>query len=232
MRRAGGARDRHDGHVRRLVVVFHAVCLPRRARDGRQPQRLLEPDGPVHRRHHARDPPPALRALLDEGDARHGPRADGRAVHAPADAGHGAEPHLLPPHREGRHRLLPAGGRRGPAGRGRPHDRRLPQVRRGAGRGRRRGHDVEVEAERRRSAGHGRPVTAPTPRALRDVRGAAGGDVRVVRCRGRGRAALPAAAVDVRGSQRGCRQAAPPAPDFAGAAAAGEGRAARDAPRR
>ena len=29
-----------------------------------------------------------------------------RAVHAAADAGHGAQPHLLPPHREGRHRLL------------------------------------------------------------------------------------------------------------------------------
>ena len=30
----------------------------------------------------ARDPAPALRALLDQGDARHGAREDGRAVHA------------------------------------------------------------------------------------------------------------------------------------------------------
>ncbi len=202
VRRAGGARDRHAGHVRRLVVVFHALRLSRRALDGRSPQRLLESDGPVHRRHHARDPAPALCALLDEGDARHGPRADGRAVHAAPHPGHGAEPHLLPPLREGRHRLLSAHRRRGPAGRGRPHDRCLPQVRREAGRGRRCGHDVEVQAQRRRPAGHGRPVRRGCRAALRDVRGAARGDVRVVR-RGRRRcAALPAPALDVRGSER------------------------------
>ena len=32
-----------------------------------------------------------------------------RAVHAAADAGHGAQPHVLPAQRPGRHRLLPAG---------------------------------------------------------------------------------------------------------------------------
>ena len=99
VRQAGAARDRHDGHVRRFVVVLHALHLPRRDDDGRRAQRLLDADGPVHRRHHPRDPAPALRALLDQGDARHGPREDRRAVHAPADAGHGAQPHLLPPHR-------------------------------------------------------------------------------------------------------------------------------------
>ena len=31
-----------------------------------------------------------------------------RAVHAPVHAGHAAQPHLVPPQREGRHRLLPA----------------------------------------------------------------------------------------------------------------------------
>ena len=36
---------------------------------------------------------------------------DRRAVHAAADAGHGAQPHLLPPQREGRHRLHRAGRR-------------------------------------------------------------------------------------------------------------------------
>ena len=35
--------------------------------------RLLDADGPVHRRHRARHPAPAVRALLDQGDAR--PRA-------------------------------------------------------------------------------------------------------------------------------------------------------------
>ena len=39
-------------------------------RDGRRRQRLLDADGPVHRRHRARDPAPAVRALLDQGDAR------------------------------------------------------------------------------------------------------------------------------------------------------------------
>ena len=34
--------------------------------------RLLDADGPVHRRHRARDPAPALRALLDQGHARPG----------------------------------------------------------------------------------------------------------------------------------------------------------------
>ncbi len=75
-----------------------------------RPQRLLEPDGPVHRRHRARDPAPPLCALLDQGDARHGPRQVRRALHATADAGDGAQPHLFPPHREGRHRLLRARG--------------------------------------------------------------------------------------------------------------------------
>ena len=32
----GEARDRHDGHVRRLVVVLHALRVPRRADDGRR----------------------------------------------------------------------------------------------------------------------------------------------------------------------------------------------------
>ena len=32
VRRAGEARDRHDGHLRRLVLVLHALRLPRRSR--------------------------------------------------------------------------------------------------------------------------------------------------------------------------------------------------------
>ena len=90
-----------------------------------------------------------------------------------------------------------------------------PQVRRQAGRVRRRGHDVEVQAERRRPAGHDRPVRRGCRAAVRDVRGAAGGDVRVVR-RGRRRcAALPAPAVDVRG-RRAPTPSSPrrPHPDF------------------
>ena len=35
VRQAGAARDRHDGHVRRFVLVLHALLLPGQARDGR-----------------------------------------------------------------------------------------------------------------------------------------------------------------------------------------------------
>ena len=165
MRRSREARDRHARHVRRLVVVLHALCVSRCADDGRCAQRLLEPDGPVHRGHRARDPAPALRALLDQGDARHGARQVRRALHAADDAGDAAQSHLLPPYREGWHRLLRAGERRRHARRGGPRHRRPPQGRRAARRVRRRRHDVEVEAQRRRSAGHHRASTAPTRRA-------------------------------------------------------------------
>ena len=83
--------------------------------------RLLDADGPVHRRHRARDPAPALRALLDQGDARPGPGEDRRALHQPAHAGHGAQPHLLAPRRQGRHRVLRA--RRGRGRRSMPRAR-------------------------------------------------------------------------------------------------------------
>ncbi len=36
LRRAGATRDGHDGHVRRLVLVLHALLLPGRADDGRR----------------------------------------------------------------------------------------------------------------------------------------------------------------------------------------------------
>ncbi len=90
------ARDRHDGHVRRFVLVLHALyAVPDADDDGRRAHRLLDADGPVHRRHRARDPAPAVCALLDQGDARHGARQVRRAVHEPAHAGHGAERDVL-----------------------------------------------------------------------------------------------------------------------------------------
>jgi hypothetical protein len=74
MRRAVAARDRHDGHVRRLGLVLHALRLPGcQGRHGGCAQRLLDADGPVHRRHRTRGAAPAVRALLDQGDARHRP---------------------------------------------------------------------------------------------------------------------------------------------------------------
>ncbi len=70
------ARDRHDGHVRRLVVVLHPL---RRRPQGttaawdRDDGRLVAAGRPVHRRRRARDPAPAVRALLHEGAVRRRP---------------------------------------------------------------------------------------------------------------------------------------------------------------
>ncbi len=97
VRRALAARDRHDGHLRRQLVVLHALLRPEaRRRDGRRRHDVLDADGPVHRRHRARHPAPAVRALLDQGDARPEAGHDRRALHPAADPGHGAEPHLQP----------------------------------------------------------------------------------------------------------------------------------------
>ena len=75
VRAAGAARDGHDGHVRGLVVVLLPLRERRqRPRDGRRARRVLAAGGPVHRRHRARHPAPAVLALLDPGDAR--PRPD------------------------------------------------------------------------------------------------------------------------------------------------------------
>ncbi len=74
VRRQGAPRDRHDGHLRRLVVV-----LPALLRRQQRPRRVgslgsagVDARRPVHRRRRARDPAPDVRALLHQG-AR-GPR--------------------------------------------------------------------------------------------------------------------------------------------------------------
>ena len=75
LRQARAARDRHDGHLRRQRRGTSCATATRRTTRpwSAEGARLLDADGPVHRRHRARDPAPALRALLDQGDAR--PRA-------------------------------------------------------------------------------------------------------------------------------------------------------------
>ena len=75
LRRAGHPRDRHHGHIRRLVVVLPAVHRPVDARRPVQPsgRPALDARRPVHRRHRARHPPPALRPLLHPGPHRCGP---------------------------------------------------------------------------------------------------------------------------------------------------------------
>ncbi len=93
VRRPRQARDRHDGHVRRLVVVLRPVH-----RREERPRALRAVEGEVlaagrllQRRRRARDPAPDLLAVLHARlpRPRHGrPR---RAVHAAPDAGDGAE---------------------------------------------------------------------------------------------------------------------------------------------
>ena len=173
-----------------------ATAAPGAPDDGRRAQRLLDADGPVHRRHRARDPAPAVRALLDQGDARHGAGEVRRAVHAPDHAGHAAEPHLLPRNDKGGIDYFPPDRGEADARRARPHRRRHHR-RRHAGRVRRRRQDVQVRAQRRRPAGHDRPLRRRHRAPVRDVRRRAR---RTLRCgptpASRARP-LPAPAVDV-----------------------------------
>ena len=66
-----GARDRHLRHLHGVVVVLRALHLPRpRDRDARpRARQLLAAGRPVHRRYRARDPAPAVLALLPQADA-------------------------------------------------------------------------------------------------------------------------------------------------------------------
>ena len=166
---------------------YMRYCSPDAASlDGRRPQRLLDADGPVHRRHRARGAAPAVRALLDQGDARPRPREVRRAVQAPVHAGH-ADPRLLLPRGRGRQEALVLPGRdrhrvrrQGPAGerhraRGRP-----------AGDLRRHREDVEEQEQRRRAARHHRQVRRRHRARVRDVRRPAGPE-RGVEQLGRGR---------------------------------------------
>ncbi len=71
MRRPGPARDGHDGHVRRFVLVFsalHRSVEHQRADDGRR-GRAMAAGRSIYRRHRTRDPAPALFALLHPRDA-------------------------------------------------------------------------------------------------------------------------------------------------------------------
>ena len=75
VRRTGEARDGHDGHLHRLVVVL--VPLPVAAQ-GRRPGRPgdgrdVDPGPAVHGRRRARRDAPAVQPLLDQGDARRRP---------------------------------------------------------------------------------------------------------------------------------------------------------------
>ena len=89
VRRPGAARDRHDGHVRRLVLVLPPLHRPAQRRGAVRPRdgRLLAAGQPVHRRDRARDPAPDVRALLHEGAERPRPARLPRAVRAALQPG-------------------------------------------------------------------------------------------------------------------------------------------------
>ena len=69
LRRSGAARDRYVRHLRRQLLVFRPLLQPARRRaGGARGGRSLDAGRSVYRRHRARDPAPALFALLHPGD--------------------------------------------------------------------------------------------------------------------------------------------------------------------
>ena len=146
VRQAGAARDRHDGHVRRFVLVLHALRLPGSddamvdARDDYWMPVDQYIGGIEHAILHLLYSRFWTKVMRDLG-----PGQVRRAVHPPADAGHGAERDLLARTTQGGHRLLQPGRRRDRAA---TTSGRIAgatsEVRRPAGRVRRHRHDVEV----------------------------------------------------------------------------------------
>ena len=90
VRRPGPARDRHDGHLRRLLLVLPALPRPAQRRGSVRPRagRLLDAGRQLHRRDRARDPAPHVRALLHEGVRGHGHALGAGAVRQPLHPGH------------------------------------------------------------------------------------------------------------------------------------------------
>ena len=74
MRRGGQTGNRHFRYLHGILLVFRAIYLRRPGRrHARRTRPLLAAGGSIHRRHRARDPASALRALLLQADAQRGP---------------------------------------------------------------------------------------------------------------------------------------------------------------
>ena len=89
VRRPSPARDRHDGHLRRLVVVLPALPRPAQHLAAVRPRGrgLLDAGRQLHRRGRARDPAPDVRALLHQGARGHGDARRAGAVRPPVHPG-------------------------------------------------------------------------------------------------------------------------------------------------
>ncbi len=91
MRRAGTARNRHARHFHRFELVLRPFHLAARGNGALRSRgaRLLDAGRPVYRRHRARDPAPALFALLDPRHARGADDQPRRTVRRAVHPGHG-----------------------------------------------------------------------------------------------------------------------------------------------
>ncbi len=198
VRRQGGARDRHARHLRRQLVVFPALRFDARrpavrSRGGQE----MAPGRPVHRRHRARDPAPALRSLLDPRAGPHRQAGGDGAVRQPVHAGHGDARDLFAPRGRARGVLL--------AGRGNAHCRRGDADRRLAADHRPGHQDVEVEEEHGRPGRDRRPLRCRRGALVHAVGFAAGTRPAVVGSGHRRLLALrPAPVAAVRALRRGC----------------------------
>ena len=90
VRRPRQAGQRHDGHLRGLVVVLPALLLAARRHPGvrQRPGQRMGSVRRLHRRRRARGAAPAVRPLLHDGAERHGPGRLPRAVLGTAEPGH------------------------------------------------------------------------------------------------------------------------------------------------
>ena len=153
VRGPGAARDRHHGHLRRLVLVLRAlhrsVDTPARRPIAKR-RRRMDAGRPIYRRHRARDPASALFAFLHPRHAQDRPYRHGRAVRRPVHARHGGARDL-----QGEERRLGRAGQRQDRGPRRCAPRHARCDRR-AGRDRLDREDVEVEEEHHRPRRHHR----------------------------------------------------------------------------
>ena len=147
MRSRGDARDRHDGHVRRFILVLRALHRsPQRVGAGRSGDgRPLAGGRPVYRRHRARDPASALLALLHTRHAQVRLSRHRRTLRRPLHPGHGGARNLS---WRGRPMARAVGNSRRSRRRRPP---RLSPCRRRAGRDRPERENVEVQAQHHRS---------------------------------------------------------------------------------